>query len=169
MRTPLTSATRTASRIAAAALGLLFPGCSGPSAPSPPDIRWGEDVCSLCTMIISEQQHAAAAAVPAGRRWDYRVYDDIGCLLHDRAADSAKARWVRDLDGARWIPADSASFVMSPRLRTPMGSGIAAFTSREGAGRLAGGDGAVILDWDGLRRRSRDTGVIAPPPPADRP
>ena len=149
------------------ALILAAAGCSRPGPPTPPDVHWGQDVCSVCTMIVSEERYAAAAAVDTAQgRLESRVYDDIGCLLSDTGVETFPARWVRDLDGARWVDTDSAFFVPSGRLRTPMGSGVAAFGSREKAEAFAESEGAAVLDWNGLVQRDKSAHVVAPPPPA---
>lgn len=151
--TPFPSRPRTAFATGGALLFLSLAGCGGSPAPAPPDVRWGEDVCSRCTMIVSEERHAAAAAVAAARGHEFRVYDDISCLLAEPDVAGFVARWVHDLEEVRWIGADTARYVPSRELRTPMGSGIAAFASAERAASFAGREGAEVLDWSALRER----------------
>lgn len=147
------SARLTASAAGAMLLALASAGCGGSSEPAPPDVRWGEDVCARCTMIVSEERHAAAAAVAAQRGHELRVYDDISCLLGEPDVAGFAARWVHDLDEVRWIGADTARYVASRELRTPMGSGIAAFASAGRAAAFAAKEGAPVLDWSALRER----------------
>ncbi len=135
-------------------LTLSAAGCGRSSAPpAPPEVRWGEDVCARCTMIVSEERHAAAAAVATERGYELRAYDDISCLLGEPDLAGFAARWVHDLEEVRWIGADTARYVASRELRTPMGSGVAAFASAERAAAFAAKEGAEVLDWSALRER----------------
>lgn len=153
--------------LAFVAAGALLAGCGRKAALAPPEVHWGQDVCAVCTMIVSEERPSAAAAVDVGNgRIETRVYDDIGCLLRDRGVETFAARWVHDQEDGNWIPADTACFVLSSRLRTPMGSGVAAFASRERARSFAAGEDAPIADWSGLLHRDKEAGIVPPPPPA---
>lgn len=93
------------------------------------------DMCSFCRMAISEKQFAAEIIAV-----DETVlkFDDIGCLLRYRKAGGDKlqvaAIYFTDYDTRQWIKADSAVFVRSKNIKTPMGSGILAFADRVKAG-----------------------------------
>ena len=122
-----------------AAIGLG--ACARPAKLEPPVVRYGEDVCAYCNMIVSEEPHAAAAAVdPGDGRIETRLYDDVGCLLRDEAALRGPARWVHDLADAAWVGAESATYVKNEQLQTPMGSGVAAFATRARAEEYAARD-----------------------------
>jgi len=54
--------------------------------------------------------------------------------------------------------------VRSPDIRSPMGSGVASFATREQAETVAERDDGELLDWTGLQERGRGTGLLAPPP-----
>lgn len=111
----------------------LVSGCGKPDD-GPQPIALGEDDCGLCRMIISEQNYAAQA------RFDGKVenYDDIGCL-GERLGGAAQpqAMWVADQSSGAWIDARAAVFVHAPELKTPMASGLAAFSDRARAERFA--------------------------------
>ena len=78
----------------------------------PPDIRYGEDVCSRCHMIINEERYAAARVFNNGQTF---LFDDIGELLefHD-IPQLPQQVWVHDYETSHWITAESAYFVKSP-------------------------------------------------------
>ncbi|MDR7480908.1 MAG: nitrous oxide reductase accessory protein NosL [Armatimonadota bacterium] len=118
----------TAGTVAAPALWALV-GRSDDAGP--PAIRYGVDRCQACGMLIADARFAAAARVNG----QARRYDDIGCLLRDaRAALAAgAAAWVHDLPSERWVDAAGAWYVRPAGLRTPMGSGLAAYADRDAA------------------------------------
>jgi copper chaperone NosL len=111
---------------------LAFAACSSVIAPT--DIESG-DMCSFCRMAISEKQYAAEIVDT-----DENVFkfDDIGCMLRYLKARGATPKeevvFVMDSQSKRWLKAEEAFFVRSKTVKTPMGSGIVAFSSAESAG-----------------------------------
>jgi len=99
-------------------------------------IRKGVDECASCGMTIEDSGFAGARVVRAGR---ILHYDDLGCMLDaDRENEGGAAhKWyVQDFEGTGWIAASSAWYVMAPKNRTPMGSGILAFRKRPAGGAM---------------------------------
>ncbi len=118
-------------------IGFLMLGCQSPAPlDKPPDIRYGEDVCDKCRMIISEARFAAAYVT---RQGEVRRFDDIGDMVqyHQEQAEEVAVFWVHDFETEEWLRADRAFFVMSADIRTPMGHGIVALGEKSRADRLA--------------------------------
>ena len=115
-------------------------------ADAPPQIEVDRTACAHCGMLISEPIYAAAYKAPDA---DARVFDDIACLL---AAVSSTERgvmlrfWFQDAAGQGWIDGERAVFVKSPRLRTPMNGGIAAYRDRASAAKAATEHGGRVLE-----------------------
>ena len=86
--------------------------------------------CARCRMLISTET-GGGEIVSATE--DTRFYDDIGCLAADWAAHHGEARAFVRIEGGRWSDAQAASFAQPADVRTPMGSGIAAFPTAAGA------------------------------------
>jgi nitrous oxide reductase accessory protein NosL len=157
-------------------LGLVLAGCGEGEVAGPPDLRLGFDECAECGMIISEDRFSAGAIVLREGRREHALFDDIGCLLDfqsHRAGDSpVVAAFVHDHDTRAWLDAPAAVFLYADRetLPTPMGSGIAAFASRESAERrrdeVRGGN---ILPFDAMpqARRAWMEARFGPRRPAD--
>lgn len=120
----------------------------GPEAP--PRIRYGQDACAACGMIISEEAFAAAYKTESGNT---RKFDDIGCLLKmlkEEAVLPSRA-WVHDYDSGSWVAAETASYVKSPETPSPMGYGLAAFATREEAEAFALKVKGRVLSFDALK------------------
>ncbi|GIX48543.1 MAG: hypothetical protein KatS3mg131_2754 [Candidatus Tectimicrobiota bacterium] len=135
-------------------LALLGAGCRSSVDPdAPPDIRYGEDACDQCRMLISEPRYAAAYVT---RQGEVRRFDDIGdMLLYDAAHGEEVLRfWVHDYATAAWLPAAQAVFVYSRALSTPMAHGIVAFGDPQPARELAARVQGEILSFAELRRRA---------------
>lgn len=132
-------------------LGLLLAlGACRQSADTsaPPDIRYGEDVCDRCQMIINEERYAAAYWTAGGQA---RRFDDIGGMLayHQENGEEVASFWVHDYASGEWIPAGESYLVFDPGLHSPMGFGVAACASEAQARSLAYGQaGAFVLPFD---------------------
>jgi copper chaperone NosL len=112
----------------------------------PPDIRYGEDVCERCNMIISEPRFAAAYYTAEG---DARRFDDIGgmAIYHAEHQEDVAQFWVHDFQTEDWIIADQAFFVMSDTLHTPMGYGVVAFSDQAQAENLVSEVGGMLMTF----------------------
>lgn len=118
------------------AAAVLAVACGGRQPLEPPKIHYGEDVCAHCGMIVTEERFAAATiAESPERRREPRIYDDIGCMLAAGGPSDGQvvASFVHDHDSLAWIPAETAVYVRSEELRTPMLSGLAAWADRKQA------------------------------------
>ena len=79
-------------------------------------------------MAISEKRYAAELIDSEGEVFKF---DDIGCMANfikgQKTASQVGALYVMDFDDGEWIKADSAYYVRSSQLATPMNGGIIAF------------------------------------------
>lgn len=134
----------------------LLAGCAqGTTELAPPDIRYGEDVCVECNMIISDERFAAAVAHEVGPgRYETASFDDIGDMLEYAAKNTDKppvAWYVHDYETKEWTDATTASYVASDRVETPMASGLMAFARRDRGDVMAYALGVPIMDWQALQ------------------
>jgi copper chaperone NosL len=140
---------------------LLLAAC-GPavSLDEPPEIRYGEDECDRCRMLISDARYAAAYMTEDGTA---RRFDDIGGMLayHAEQQEAVHLFWVHDAGSQVWVRADEATFVLSPMLQTPMGFGIAAYNSADEAD-AAVAEGGELLTFDALLARAMAGELDAP-------
>lgn len=135
-----------------ALIALTLVACGGRSGEiSPPEIQYGQEMCSACGMIISEARFAAATVLDDGTAVKF---DDIGEMLlyHQNHPElQVKAWFVHDYESEAWIRAETAYFVRSESLKTPMGSGIVAFENREDAEAFVSQMHAEISTLEELR------------------
>ena len=81
------------------------------------------------------------------------MFDDPGCLAAFVASGAVPAEqihslWVSDyLEPGTMLPAETALFVRSDSLRTPMNSRVVAVGRRDGADSLAYAVSGVMLSW----------------------
>lgn len=128
---------------------LVSTACGGNASaePVPPVIHYGEDVCEFCGMIISDEHYAAGYITQAGE--DY-VFDDIGGMIQAylKQQDDVAAFFVHDYEDVTWIRAETAHYVLSDDLPSPMLFGLAACASPEKAAALAADVGGSVLTFE---------------------
>ena len=139
-------------------LVLFLGGCAqGVAELKPPDIRYGEDVCSDCNMIISDPRYASGYAYEISPgRYESAIFDDIGDMLRhaDKHPEHKVVAWyVHDFGSQEWLDASKASFVHSSTLQTPMAFGVAAHGTADAANKQAGEISGEVMDWNGLMTR----------------
>ncbi len=144
--------------IAVAALFVIV-GCDERSATGPPSVRLGDSVCAQCNMIISDERWATATIIEGPRGGEPRLFDDFNCQVafeSEHPDTAALARWSHSFTTSEWIQTQNAYFLMSPNLRTPMGSQVAAFATQaelDGARReLTGNEMTFDGAWRHLSR-----------------
>lgn len=145
---------RQALKLGGAALaGMLAAACApkDDGEIKPPEIQYGFDMCAVCGMVIDQPRHAAATVTVAGAA---HKFDDIGDMVryHSEHPTEQPAAWfVHDSGTEAWLRAETAWFVMSGDLGTPMGHGVAAFAARADAEAVAQAAGAKVLSFDETR------------------
>jgi len=129
---------------------LLFACKSGANPDQPPSMRYGEDPCDECGMIINEARFAVAYVTTDGVA---RRFDDMGCLLryHGKHQENVANFWVNDYDNREWLNAKNAYFVESDSLTTPMGYGIIAVSGQQRAEEiLSEAQSGSVIKFDEL-------------------
>lgn len=132
----------------------------GETAATPPVIRYGEDLCTECNMIINDVRYAAGYAVEiAPGRYESLAFDDIGDLLVHMAKHpehTIVAWYVHDYTTEEWLDATTAYYVVSEQIHTPMGHGIAAHATEAAAAAMAQERQGEVFDWSELVQRAAD-------------
>lgn len=130
---------------------LLITACGGTqNLEEPPDIRFGEDVCEECSMILNEPRHAASYVLADGT---VRLFDDIGDMLayDSKHHEDVHVYWVHDFISEGWIMARQAHFVLNNEAQTPMGWGLLAFAEETAAINYKTANGGTEADWAALQ------------------
>ena len=94
--------------MAAASCAVALLGCEQIDPNLPPDLRPGEETCARCRMLITEERFAAAAVDAEG---EARKFDDIGCLLLERAevGNLAARYWTKGYRSSQWLDAKATT------------------------------------------------------------
>ena len=133
-------------------LTVLLAACSGQSnEPLLPDIVYGQDVCAACGMIISEARFAAATLLQNGEIRKFESIGDMVIYQMDHPDQQVQAWFVHDYASESWIRAETAYYVVSDQVHSPMLPGVAAFENQMTARELATTLGVNVLAFDDMR------------------
>jgi len=133
-------------------LGIILGACArGDPQIKPAEIHYGQDACAECNMIISDPRFAASYAYEMSEgRYASLAFDDIGdMLMHAQKHPEHKivGWYVHDYQSKEWLDATQAFYVFAEGIRSPMGHGLAAHTTREAAQQMADALNGSVLDW----------------------
>ena len=129
---------------------LLNAGCQD----GPRKISYGEDHCHYCKMTIVDPKFSAQAITDKGKV--YR-YDAIECLVNQVNEESEmEEMYVAHFsEPGKWLKADSALYVISRDIPSPMGAFLSAYRDRAEAQEVLEGREAEFFQWEGLKNRIR--------------
>lgn len=99
--------------------------------------------CAECGMSIADPRFAARMIVLHEGGLKALHFDDVGCLFdHERWHPDllVRRREFAVTDQPRWLASDAVSFVVDPRIATPMGTGLLAIDGSEAAVRRSKGE-----------------------------
>lgn len=136
-------------RRVAAAVGAASLAAAACAAPGPRPIVVGEDQCAYCRMAISDPRFGGEAILTTGR---ILTFDSIECLAgwaRTAPPETVRGAYVIDVQHpGTFVNVDSAAFLRSDVMRSPMGRGLIAFANARVAEEqrtMLGGD--AVLVW----------------------
>ena len=113
-------------------VSLMLSACTGEQETGPAEVKWDQNNCERCRMMLSDRNFAAQIRYfPEGKRSKAVKFDDIGCavlwLKDQQWKDDSKTQiWVTDHRGGEWIDARKATYIH--KNNTPMGYNLGAQT-----------------------------------------
>ncbi|MEJ7626886.1 MAG: nitrous oxide reductase accessory protein NosL [Ferruginibacter sp.] len=133
----------------AAALILGLSSCNH----NPREINYGKDICEDCNMTIVDPKYGAQIITKKGRVY---LFDDAHCVagfLKEGTVnnnDIDRTLFIDFQNNKTFIDANSAFFIVSPQLKSPMNSNAAAFSNKADADKAASQYNGVLARWAGL-------------------
>ena len=128
-----------------AATTMSFASCT---IDGPQPISLNKDNCDFCKMTISDGKLASEIVTKKGRVYKF---DDVKCMLGYKAENKqvdCKEIYVNDyLADNVLIPANTAFYIKSDEVKSPMNGNIAAFKTKADAEKYAGKYSVAVLDW----------------------
>ena len=120
----------------------------------PEQINYGTDGCHFCKMTIVDNQHAAELVTVKGKVFKY---DAIECLINDlKKRDSVEVGMILVNDygnPGELIAAETATFLISEGVPSPMGAFLSAFSDKGNAEAVKSESGGELFDWQAVRKQ----------------
>ncbi|MCK4833715.1 MAG: nitrous oxide reductase accessory protein NosL [Gammaproteobacteria bacterium] len=113
-----------------ATFSLVLFACSGESETGPVEVKWDQNNCERCRMMLSDRNFAAQIRYfPEAKRSRVVKFDDIGCAvlwIKDQQwnNDPKTQIWVADHSSGEWIDARKATYIR--KNNSPMGYDLGA-------------------------------------------
>ena len=126
----------------------------------PQDIRIGQQECDHCRMMISQEQFAAQLITQQGRQYAFDAIECMAAYVDGSAGRELEIHslWVPDFQGpGNWISAESAWYLQSDGLRSPMALNFSAYTDESSARRQQAEFGGQVIRWMKVRDIVRES------------
>ncbi len=124
----------------------LFTACS----PEPKPIPYGNANCAHCNMTISDTRYGAEMVNDKGKPAFFDAVECLAAYVNSNPEESEKASFLMVTDytnPTKILSVDSAHFVRSPAIPSPMGMNLLAVSTPEAAEKIKQEQGADLLTW----------------------
>lgn len=141
---------KSASSKLAAPVVLFIMLFAGACSTEPQPINFGKDNCDFCKMTLMDNHYGAELVTKKGKVYKF---DDLNCFTGFEKegsvpADQIAGRFAVDYQGnGQLIPVETAFFLYSDKLSTPMASGVAVFADEAGRDQVFQQTGGEKKTW----------------------
>lgn len=128
-------------------LGTFF-SCSA----QPEPIDYGHDECSFCKMTIVDKAHSAQLVTKKGKQYKFDAIECMARNVHEEPVLAEKSNLlVADyLNPGAMLKAEAASYIISPKIKSPMGANLSAVANMKIAKKIIKEKGGDIYTWKPL-------------------
>ncbi|MGQ9864581.1 MAG: nitrous oxide reductase accessory protein NosL [Bacteroidia bacterium] len=141
-------------------IGLIFLGaCSQKPVP----IRYNQDECYYCKMLISDRRFGAEVITQKGKVYKF---DDLGCMVKFMKEEPSQAEkaalFVVDYTTGDLIEALSAFYLHTPQVPSPMNDNILSFADRDSQSAYHRRYAGTLLTWEEVRKQLAEKKKMMP-------
>jgi copper chaperone NosL len=121
----------------------------------PQKINYGKDHCAFCEMTVVDKTHASEYVTKKGKSY---IFDSIECLAQqinreNNTSDLAFVLVSDYLNPGELIDAKKATYLISNKIKSPMGANLSAFDSLENAKKIQQEFGGTLYTWQQLKAK----------------
>lgn len=118
-------------------------------------INYNTDHCHYCDMTIVDKTHAAQYVTKKGKVY---MFDAIECMVNNlnktNNEDAMVFLLVADYaNPGNLVDAKTATYLISKKIKSPMGANISAFSSKETAQKKLKENGGKLYTWSALNAK----------------
>lgn len=138
------------------AIGLLFTISSCSTKPEPFAI--GKDNCYVCKMGMADLKFGGEVITKKGKVYKF---DDIGCMIGFLKSGGIEEKDIKEklvmnyTKQNEFIDVQSAWFLVSPEMKSPMKSNAGGFDTKESAEKIKDNNSGEIIKWEELLQRTK--------------
>jgi len=126
---------------------LLFSSCNI----QPQKIEYGKDACFYCRMNIVDKQHSAELVSNKGKAYKFDATECMINHLEEIDTSEMKLFLVADYNNPGiLLDANTATFIISENIPSPMGEYLSAVSTKEEALNLQKTKGGDLYNWEEL-------------------
>jgi copper chaperone NosL len=119
----------------------------------PTALRYGQDACYTCKMTLMDKKFGAEVVTVKGKVY---TFDDVNCMinfLNSGAVEEREVAYRLVVDFANpstLIDASNSLYIKSDKIRSPMGSSVAAFEKKENLDAFNKEWKGILMSWGEL-------------------
>ena len=122
---------------------------------APKKIAYGSDHCQFCDMTVVDKTHAAEYVTKKGKPY---VFDAIECMINYQQKNDIKEELAFILVAnynhpGKLINANEATYLISDKIKSPMGANLSAFASKKEAQIVQKKFGGKLYTWIDLKAK----------------
>ncbi|TSA29938.1 MAG: hypothetical protein D4R68_01420 [Ignavibacteriales bacterium] len=115
---------------------------------SPEPIAYGSDGCENCKMTISDPKFGAELINTKGKIYKFDSAECLAAFGRTIKPEEINSEWVTNfLMPGEFIKANDAAFLISNKIKSPMGLNISAFSNQKSLDEIRSTSGEKALDW----------------------
>lgn len=123
----------------------------------PKEISYGEAACDFCRMTIVDNQHAAQLVTNKGKVFNFDAAECMINYTNEIDNNTIGLLLVSDYNHPGiLIDVESATFIISKAIPSPMGANLSAFSDSEDAEKIQKEKGGNLYDWHTLNTHLKD-------------
>jgi len=122
----------------------------------PEPINFGTDQCDHCRMKIMDKKYGAELLTKKGKAIKF---DAAECMVNYLSENNVNESDIDKLlvivvnDPGNFTDAKKAVYLVSPKLKSPMGENISSFSNQSDADKFLNEFGGELMNWDGIKRK----------------
>ncbi len=115
---------------------------------SPEPIAYGSDECDNCKMTISDPKFGAELINSKGKIYRFDSAECLASFGKEIKPEEINSEWVSNfVIPGEFIKADAAVFLISDKIKSPMGLNISAFSNHKSLDEVRAISGGKPLNW----------------------
>lgn len=116
-------------------------------------INYGKEGCHFCKMTIVDNQHAAELVTSKGKAYKFDAIECMINYMHKNETDASLLFVCNYSNPGTLIPANTATFLISNEIPSPMGAFLSAFSSEQEAQSVQKEKTGSIFTWESIQKQ----------------